>query len=221
MKTQQQKDGQKCYKSRPEILREYAQIPGSRESTHKFTNNSVVLVELMKSLQKKLEPAILSTEKFATPFIRGMFAAEGQVALKKWGTLFYISFSSAEKEIVTLLKGCLKLLGITSGKYFEQSRKFPVSGRRNFERIRYLNIHFLHPEKRAKFEQGFSAYKRINVLNGEEARVLILRQLALGPKTYNELAAALGKARTTIQAWHVPILEKRGLIERTGKRGRA
>ena len=195
----------------PRISREYAQI----------YYNSVVLVELLKSLQKKLEPAISSSEKFATPFIRGMFAAEGQVALKKWGTLFYISFSSAEKGIILLLKRCLQLLGITSGKYMSPSRKFPVSGRRNFERIRELNIHTLHPEKREKFELGFAAYKRTNVLSGEEARALILQQLASGPKTYDELAAALGKARTTIQAHHIPRLERVGKVKRVGKRRQA
>jgi biotin operon repressor len=101
------------------------------------------------------------------------------------------------------------------------SRKFPIYGWRNFKRFRELGIHILHPEKREKFERGFANYKRVNVLDGEEARTLILQQLTLGPKTHDELAAALGKARTTIQAHHIPILEREGKVRRVGKRGRA
>jgi hypothetical protein len=190
--------------------REYAQI----------YLNSIVLAELMRNLQKKLELVTLSTEEYTISFFRGMFAAEGQVALRRPGS-FHITFSSADPELVSFLKKCLQLVGINSGKYMPQSRKFPIYGYKNLKRFKELGIHTLHPEKRAKFELGFASYKRTNVLHGEEARALILQQLAQGPKTYDDLAAALGKARTTIQAWHIPILEKSGLIQRTGKRGQA
>jgi hypothetical protein len=102
-----------------------------------------------------------------------------------------------------------------------KSRKFPIYGYRNFKRFKELGIHTSHPEKRAKFEQGFAAYRRTNVLEGDDARALILQQLASGPETYDDLAAALGKARTTIQAHHIPILEKQGMVKRAGKRGQA
>jgi len=194
----------------PRISKEYAQI----------YYNSILLVELIKALQKEVEPAILSTQQFAAPFLRGMFAAEGQVAFRKHGA-FYITFSSANLELVSFLKKCLQSVGITSGKYMHQSRKFPIYGYKNLKRFKELGIHTLHPEKRAKFELGFANYKRVNVLDGEEARALILQQLALGPKTYDELAAALGKARTTIQAHHIPILEQEGKVKRVGKRGQA
>jgi len=102
-----------------------------------------------------------------------------------------------------------------------QNRKFPIYGYKNLKRFRELGIHTLHPEKHAKFEFGFANYKRTNVLDGDEARSLILQQLASGPKTYDDLAAALGKARTTIQAHHIPILEREGKVKRVGKRGHA
>lgn len=194
----------------PRISREYAQI----------YFNSVVLVELMKILQRRLGTIISTTREFAVPFLRGLFAAEGQVVLRRPSS-FYITFSSADPELVSFLKRCLKTLEITSGKYMLQSRKFPIYGYRNLKRFKELGIHTLHPEKCEKFERGFASYKRTNVLRGEEARRLILEQLRSGPKTYDELAAALGKARTTIQAWHVPILEREGKVKRAGKRGRS
>jgi hypothetical protein len=197
-----------CVDSR--ISKEYAQI----------YYNGVALAELMKTLQRKLEPMILSTERFAIPFLRGIFAAEGQVALRKQGAL-HVTFSTADSQLLSFLKKSLQLVGITSGKYMTSSRKFPIYGYTNLKRFKELNIHTLHPEKRMKFELGFANYKRKNVLDGEKARTLVLGELTSGPKTYNELAAALGKARTTIQAWHIPILEREGKVRRIGKRGQA
>jgi len=195
----------------PRINLEYAQL----------YINSIILAKIMKELFNAFKPIILANEKFASAFLRGLFAAEGQVELKKSGVLFYISFSSIDENLITLIKKCFEFLKIHSGKYMPQSRKFPIYGYRNLKRFKDLGIHTLHPEKRVRFEQGFASYRRTNVMDGEEARKLILQQLASGPKTYDELAAALGKARTTIQAHHIPILEKQGLVGRARKRGAA
>ena len=183
--------------------------------------NSVILVGLMKNLQEKIRPIILSSKENTISFLRGIFAAEGSVILKESGVLFHIDFSTKDLEAIKFYKKCLDRLGVAHGKYMAQGQKFPIYGWRNFKRFKELSIHTLHPEKRAKFELGFANYKRVNVLDGEEARALILQQLASGPKTYDDLAAALGKARTTIQAHHIPILEKQGLVKRAGKRGQA
>ncbi|MDI6642781.1 MAG: LAGLIDADG family homing endonuclease [Candidatus Hodarchaeaceae archaeon] len=150
-----------------------------------------------------------------------MFAAEGSVIIRKSGILHHLNISSKDEKLIEFLKMCLELLGMTSSEYDSKGKNLPIHGWRNFKRFKELGIHTLHPEKRAKFEQGFASYKRVNVLSGEEARALILQQLASGPKTYDDLAAALGKARTTIQAHHIPILEREGKVRRVGKRGQA
>jgi hypothetical protein len=174
--------------------------------------NSVVLVELLRSLHEKLKPLVESSVEFAAAYLRGIFAGEGSVLLKKSGVLFHIDFATKDKESVQFYKRCLDRLGITHDKYIEKSLKFQIYGRRNFQRFKELGIHTLHPEKREKFERGFASYKRINVMDGDEARKLIFQQLASGPKTYDDLAVALGKARTTIQAHHIPILEKNEVL---------
>ena len=183
--------------------------------------NSVILVELMKNFLYNMKQIILSSIENTASFLRGLFASEGSVILKESGVLFHIDFSAKDPEAVQFYKKCLDRLGIMHGKYMSQGQKFPIYGWRNFKRFRELGIHTLHPEKRAKFEKGFASYKRTNVLDGEEARALILHQLISEPKTYDDLAAALGKARTTIQAHHIPILEQEGKVKRAGKRGRA
>lgn len=183
--------------------------------------NSIVLITLLKNLHKHVKPLIFSSEEFSSAYMRGIFAAEGSAVLKKSGVLFHVDLSAKDPEDVQFYKKCFDRLGIEHGKYMVQDKKFPIYGWRNFKRFRELSIHILHPEKRAKFELGFANYRRMNVLGGEEARALILQQLASGSKTYDDLAAALGKARTTIQAWHLPILERKELVRRVGKRGRA
>ena len=50
---------------------------------------------------------------------------------------------------------------------------------------------------------------------------LILNQLNPEPKTYDDISKALNKGRSTIQSHYIPILEKKGLIERSGKRKQA
>jgi len=183
--------------------------------------NSIVLVELLKNVYEKLKPVIVSNVKFAAAYLRGIFAGEGCVLLKKSGVLFHVDFATKDESSVMFYKQCLNFLEIAHGKYMKRGLKFPVYGYKNLKRFKELGIHTLHPEKRAKFERGFASYRRTNVMDGEEARELVLQQLASGPKTYDELAAALGKARTTIQAHHIPILEKRGLVRRAVKRGAA
>jgi len=195
----------------PRITKEYAQV----------YFNSIILAELMGKFYEYSKPVISSQPELCVHFLRGLFAAEGSVLLKKSGVLHHITFSTKDSELVQLLEQCLRLVGVKPGKYMIDGMNLQIYGLSNFRRVRELGIHTLHPEKRAKFEQGFASYKRIDVLDGDEARALILQQLASGPKTYDDLAAALGKARTTIQAHHVPILEKQGLIKRAGKRGHA
>lgn len=148
----------------PRINREYAQV----------YFNSVLLAELLNSLYASSKEAILSNSKLCICFLRDLFAAEGSVLLKKSEVLHHITFSSKDSELIQFLEQCLRLLGVKPGKYMLNGMNLQIYGLQNFRRIRELGIHTLHPEKRAKFERGFAAYKRVNVLDGEEARALIL-----------------------------------------------
>lgn len=194
------------------INREYAQM----------YVNGIVLSELMNALQNTLAGEITSHPEFGIPYLRGVFAAEGSVVLKpSSGVLFHIDFSnSMESGLIAILKACLDKLNIAHGKYTDQGKKFPIYGRRNFEKIAALQIHTLHPDKRAKFERGLGCYTR-NVMKGDEMEMMIIEQFKTGPKTYDDLAASLKKGRSTIQSHYIPILERKGLIKRSGKRGRA
>lgn len=197
-----------CVDSR--INEEYAQV----------YINGIVLAELMKELHRKLKPVLVSDARNCAPYIRGIIAAEGQVALKKTGTISHVAIASANMDDVNLFKRCLTTLGIASGKYMENGRKFPIYGRKHLERIRQLDMMSLHPAKKSKFENGISRFQRF-VMKGSEMEELILHQLRNGPKTYDDIAMALNKSRTVIQSHYIPILEKKGLVRRSGKRKQA
>jgi hypothetical protein len=182
--------------------------------------NGIVLAELMKGMHEKLKQYLVSDEKNCIPYMRGIIAAEGQVALKKSGTISHVAIASANMDDVELFKICLTTTDIASGKYMENGRKFPIYGRRNLEKVRQLDMMRLHPAKKSKFENGISRFQRF-VMKGSEMEELILNELRNGPKTYDDLALALNKSRTVIQSHYIPILERKGLVRRVGKRKQA
>lgn len=182
--------------------------------------NGIILAELMVGIHEKLKQFLVSDEKNCVPYMRGIIAGEGQVALKKSGTISHVSIASANLEDVELFKSCLTTIGIASGKYMENGRKFPIYGRRNLEKVRQLDMMKLHPNKKSKFENGINRFQRF-VMKGSEMEELILRQLRNGPKTYDDIAVALNKSRTVIQSHYIPILENKGAIKRVGKRKQA
>jgi hypothetical protein len=182
--------------------------------------NGIIIAELMNRLYDGLREAILESPKCCASIIRGIFAAEGQVALKEWGTIAYVSITCGTEDDICWYKKFLETICIASGKYQESTCKFPVSGRDNLENFEKWKIHILHPKKRKDFERGMSNYQR-RVEHGDVMEKNILDLLGSSPKTYDEISCVLDKGRSTIQSHYIPILESKGLIKRKGKRGRA
>ena len=194
-----------CYDTR--INQEYAQV----------YINGIAVLEVMKNLHEKLKNIVLLTTNFTISYLKGIIAGEGQVALRKSGTISHVSIASSNLKDVVFYKKCLAALDIKSGKYMENGRKFPIYGRKNLEKVKSLGLINLHSEKRLKFENGLRNYKR-NVMKGEEMEILILKQLLTSPKTYDDISSSLRKGRSTIQSYYIPILERKGLIKRIGKK---
>jgi len=194
----------------PRINNEYAQI----------YMNGIVLSLLMNNVQDKLKETILSNREFAASYMRGIFAGEGQVALKKWGTISFIAITCGTEEVVEWYKTCLNVLEIKSSKYQPTTMKFPIYSRKNLEKVLLWKICDLQPEKKEIFEFGISTYQR-NVMKRDEMEKLILKQLSSGPKTYDEISKNLNKGRSTIQSFYIPMLEKKNVIKRIGKKKQA
>jgi len=193
------------------INQEYAQI----------YFNSIFLCELLKSFYKKLQSNVLQNKEYVISFLKGVFASEGAVVLKKSGIPHHVDISNKDLVFIDFVTECFKKLEIERGKYFyEKGMKFPIHNRKNFELLQKYEILKLSSEKESKFIEALNKYQRY-IVKGDEMQRLILKQLNPEPKTYDDISKALNKGRSTIQSHYIPILEKNGLIKRIGKRKQA
>lgn len=182
--------------------------------------NGIIMSELMNNLHSKLMPCILERQEFAAAYLRGFIAAEAAVVLKEWGTVAHVSVANRNMDVISFVTECLALLGISRGKYFESSGSFPIHGKLNFDIVRKYELMRLNIKKNQKFEDGMNKFQR-TVFPGDKMESMILELLKSGPKTYDDIAIPLNKGRSTIQSHYVPILERKGMIRKSGKKGRA
>ncbi|HDJ96461.1 MAG TPA: transcriptional regulator, partial [Candidatus Aenigmarchaeota archaeon] len=199
-----------CYDTR--IRKEYVQV----------YINGIALLCLIRTLHERLRPSVSQNISFLVPYLRGFFAAEGSVVLRpETGSLFHVDFShTRENGIVDFIRSGLIKLGVKPGKYTDHDKKFQVYGRKNFEILKKHDICGLHPQKRKRFEEGFSKISR-KVEDPAEVKIKILRLLLQGPLGYTQISKKLQKGRSTIQSYYIPRLEKNGLVKRFGKRRQA
>ena len=182
--------------------------------------NSIILFELMNSLQEKLKPTILENQEFNVSFLRGLFSGESGVVLNPRGRVHHVHLSNQNLELIEFVTELLNKLRIKRGKYFFESRKFPIYGRKNFEKLIQINIFKLSTEKRIKLQEGFKKYER-NVEEGTTMELKILEQLLTKPLGYTELSKNLKKGRSTIQFTYIPKLIEKELVIYVGKKGRS
>ena len=183
--------------------------------------DSEVLLKLMKSFYLNIRKLLSLDKRFVIGFLRGIFSTEGSVIIKpETGTLFNISISSKDIKLIKLLKELLERVDVQAGKYiYSYGMKFPIYGKRNFEKLERYEIFKLNSEKNRKFAKGFSNFRR-NVEKGEEVKKKILEKLLFKPMTYDELSKDLGKGRSTIQSHYIPKLIEEELVKYLGKRGK-
>jgi hypothetical protein len=183
--------------------------------------NSIIMFELMRSLQEKLKPVVLENKEFTISFLRGIFSGEGSVVLKPNGTLFHVSISNKNEKLVEFIRTLLNNLEIQTGKYlYYHGMKFPIYGRKNFEKLKQYRILELSKEKNEKFLMGLNSYQR-NVEKPEEVERKILEQLLFSPMGYTELSQKLKKGRSTIQSTYIPKMLEKELVRYIGKKGRS
>jgi hypothetical protein len=182
--------------------------------------NSIVLAELMRNLLEKSKPSVLLNQGFTASFLRGFFAGEAAVVLKEWGTIAHVAVANKDMEVINFVTNCLKNLEINRGKYFEDSTKFPIYGRRNFDKMNKFELLRLNQEKQRKFDDGMKKFLRF-VQSREEMEKLILQELNSEARTYDDISKALNKGRSTIQSHYIPLLEKKRFVKRIGKRKQA
>jgi len=193
--------------------------PSNFEYIHIYFS-SIILSEIMNSICRKIKGLILENQEFSVSFLRGLFSGEGGVVLNSRSRVHHVHLSNQNIELIEFVTEILKRLGIERGKYFYESRKFPIYGKKNFEKLIRMCIFKLSTEKKIKLEEGFKEYER-NVEEGKIMELKILEQLLTKTMSYTELSKNLGKGRSTIQSHYIPLLLKKELVTYIGKKERS
>jgi hypothetical protein len=103
----------------------------------------------------------LKDESFRIGFIRGLFAAEGNINLRKNGSLSLIRIAGSRKAR-KFTSNILKNYFNVSTKDDDQSNQIYM-GRLEYEKLKHLDMIALHPEKKAAYEKGYEILmKNIN-----------------------------------------------------------
>lgn len=168
-----------------------------------FIYNTIFRLIVDRLIKESLE-FIKHNERFRVGFLRGVFAAEGSVELRK-GThsLHFVNFSQCNDKIRSIIKKTLTLCGIGFAERIRsRSKDLRISHLKNFERIRALNICSLSRTKAKKFKIGLDTLK-MSPLAGSmpyQTKKEILRTLKeeKKPITITQLAMRLNKSYYTI-----------------------
>jgi predicted transcriptional regulator len=116
---------------------------------------------IIQTILTKLSNYAKTSRKFALPFLKGVFAAEGSVILKN-GSLDRLSIANKGKENLFLLSACLNTLGI-SNKI--ESTEVRIYNWNNFFKVLKSKLVEICPSKKRKFIAGFSRCRKTQKLS--------------------------------------------------------
>jgi hypothetical protein len=144
-----------------------------------------------------------ASSPFITGFLRGFMAAEGTIIPGKVrkNVPNCIQFPQKGKSLPKLIVYYLDLLGIDARVTVKQREAdyycANITGRQNFKKMSELGLFDLHPEKKRKVEIGLKSYKR-NIDRRYVVAKDLLKHLAFGSKTRNEIYEYLGKSKQLV-----------------------
>lgn len=186
----------------PTSMLSYPQADLKNPKVALFIYNTIFRLIVDCLIKKSLE-FIKYNEKFRVGFLRGVFAAEGSIELRK-GThsLHFVSFSQCNDKIRSIIKKALTLCGISFAERIRpRSKDLRISHLKNFEHIHALNICSLSRTKAKKFKIGLDTLKMSPLAGSvpDQTKQEILRALKEeGPLTIAQLAMKLNKSYYTI-----------------------
>lgn len=119
------------------------------------------------ALKGDFDELLNKSHEFQCGFLRGMFDAEGSVALKR----FHLRLSSKNSQLIRIIVRVLGEMGIESGKVHIDDRTgvFTISiyGKENLEKFAN-HIGFAHPEKRERISKLLRSPQN-GVVSGESS----------------------------------------------------
>lgn len=149
---------------------------------------SVFYNTLLENLPTFLE----ENEQFRVGFLRGLVAAEGNINIKKNGSLGLFRIAGDSNTRVFISNLLSNFFNIHAKE--DKSNQLYFSGFKNFQIVKDLDLHTLHPEKAKSFEDGYEVLKKN--LNRKSDKYLFLKNkrainilisLRESPKSYSDL----------------------------------
>lgn len=156
------------------------------------------------SLIKNIPQFLKISEQFRIGFIRGVIASDGNINIKKNGSLTMVRIAGNEKQRQFISTILLKFLDIQSKE--DKNNQIYFGNIKNLRKIKELNLHILHPDKKRKFEKGYRQLLfNINrehdencVLKNETA-IQILKELQKSPLKTQDIIQRFGISREWVR----------------------
>jgi hypothetical protein len=178
--------------------------------------SSTLLALCLNRLFDSLQGTLFSNESYCACMLRGIIASEANVSLDaKTKRIGDITIGAKEHPERDFIRSLLSKLGVVPDrdKEIRGQECVLITGLSNFKIMNRWKLCVLHPNKQRDFELGMSNFKMEQSRKGE-GRLLVLKLLAGGPKTRQELGRLLNRSPDTIKTEALYILEKQGLVER-------
>ena len=178
--------------------------------------NSIIFRQIFNKLFDYSTALLTQNKHLVYPFIRGIIAAEGRVALRKdSGILSYIGIAVLDSDKREFIKELLRSIDIKPSKD-NKWREITIHGYLNFKIANGFNLVGLHPDKKRKFDGGFS--KSMKTYIHALTKIKVIETLQTKPLTRFEIAKELDMDISRIHKT-LRDLEIKKIIKRCGKNG--
>jgi len=198
----------------------FSHISNNREVTSEagvlsLEFNSIIFRSIFNNIFDYSIDTLKQNKHLVYPFIRGIIAAEGRVALRKdSGILNYIGISVPETDRREFIKGLLRSINIKASKDNKWG-EIIFHNYFNFKVARDYNLIDLHPDKKIKFHEAYS--KSMKSKTNALTKVKIIKTLKK-PMSRFEIAEELNMDISNIHK-SLRDLEIKKVVKRYGKNG--
>ncbi len=132
--------------------------------------NDAMLSIFYNALIDNVPNFIKSNKPFLRGFLRGIIAAEGNINLRKNGSLSLLRIAGTQDERKFFSHILLRYFGIRSLE--DTSNQIYVKGYVYLSIFKQFDLHVLHPSKRDKFEAGLELLEKNRIRTSDENSVL-------------------------------------------------
>lgn len=174
--------------------------------------NSIIFRKIFDNIFDYSILEISKNENYISPFIKGLFAAEGSIVPRN-NSIVNLSISITDYERREFVKNLLRKIGIKISYMNKSPDEVVINNYFNFKMVKELDLTTLHPDKHELFIKLFENMK-YNI--PQLTKLNIINVLKTKPMTRYEIAVALNRDISIIHKT-LGLLEKEVKVVRVGK----